>query len=404
MTFQSEILLPAGAVFLETREIPQRIAVALHPIPIDTTRRVIQLYKHAKPEVSDETKKWHGWPIDENDKKIVQSYSPNLPPLKLPMSEVEWGRYALALHEHASGLDWEIKPELIDPKHNAAISRHNAAQEHEKRLRDAIESGDLKQLHPNTNLPTKVYLEHGKVPIEDFSKYVSGFSIGVGVQVDSRVGLVLDVKSAEDYAQRKGERNAEGRYTLEDAARLIADSTNERYEEILIKLERAAASGDFPMYEPGRNQKYEYLRADGAKKPVRTIYEEAYWNDLNEWLEQEEPRLFMVFQFPSPGSISFSMQAIGEAAQSQEGKLTSVPEEIKPERTAQRDQEQMIVEKLKELGYVPTELPAFNAKIKPDVKTKCWKSLTTSSLFSTRGVFNKAWERLLQSGDIVRVN
>lgn len=94
----------------------------------------------------------------------------------------------------------------------------------------------------------------------------------------------------EQVARQAEERRALGRYTLNDAGKAIA-ATGERFEALIEKLSSAARRGDLPMHAPGERARYEYLN----EKPVRPFYEEAYWNDLNRWLENHEPRITFRF-------------------------------------------------------------------------------------------------------------
>lgn len=110
----------------------------------------------------------------------------------------------------------------------------------------------------------------------------------------AKAAKAADESAAEQaqYARQAKEKQAAGRYTLKEAADAIA-TRGERVETLLRKLIAAAENGTLPTYGPG-----ELARFRG--KPVRTFYEEAYWNDLNEWLATNEPRL--VFRFPEPST------------------------------------------------------------------------------------------------------
>ena len=97
--------------------------------------------------------------------------------------------------------------------------------------------------------------------------------------------------------QRKIQREA-GRYTLGEAADSISAQTNEDKETILQKLVKAVESKTLATYAPGSHIKYEY-----ESNVVRDFYEEVYWNDLNEWLKENEPLLVCIFPNPNPGTI-----------------------------------------------------------------------------------------------------
>ncbi|WP_147309255.1 hypothetical protein [Cupriavidus taiwanensis] len=102
-------------------------------------------------------------------------------------------------------------------------------------------------------------------------------------------------KLREIYEQQNTEKQAAGRYTLREAAEAIAAS-GERVEPMLEKLLAAAESASLAVYGPGENARYQY----GPRTPVRSYYEEAYWCDLNAWLDSNEPRI--AFRFPAPSA------------------------------------------------------------------------------------------------------
>ncbi len=110
------------------------------------------------------------------------------------------------------------------------------------------------------------------------------------------------------------EKRKAGRYTLAEAALCIANSAGERKEVIEKKLVRDVGSGRLPAYEPGRNAKMEYelqkdagggfigsglrMKNSTVSSTVRTFYEEVYWDDLNKWLDECEPRVSYRFEPP----------------------------------------------------------------------------------------------------------
>ncbi|CAJ4043437.1 Uncharacterised protein [Burkholderia pseudomallei] len=111
---------------------------------------------------------------------------------------------------------------------------------------------------------------------------------------------VMRQQRAEEQARQDAARCAAGRYTIREAAKAVADNTGERYSDVLDKLKAARASGALQTYEPGRNVRY-------MSSTVRDFYEEAYWDDLNSWLEKHEARI--TFRFPQPAT------ATGQSAQ-----------------------------------------------------------------------------------------
>lgn len=62
----------------------------------------------------------------------------------------------------------------------------------------------------------------------------------------------------------------------------------------------------------------------------------------------------------------------------------------------QKAQELEILKEIRKLGYDPMKLPKFKGKlwVKSAVYTELLKNKLTKNLFSTRGIYTKAWERL----------
>lgn len=167
------------------------------------------------------------------------------------------------------------------------ILQCDAEDEHKRLLRTAIAAGQLEQLSPASHIPTNQYIERGKVPVESLTAYVSRFKIGV------RFGVTMaDLQSAEEKVEAI--KKAEGRYTLEEAANYINEQTGERAEGIKNKLIAAVKGGELATYAPGS-----FVKKDS--KIIRDFFEHVYWNDLNEWLEKNEPRLDC--KFPNPADI-----------------------------------------------------------------------------------------------------
>lgn len=106
--------------------------------------------------------------------------------------------------------------------------------------------------------------------------------------------------------QQADERQALGRYTLQEAAIAIvesevrpdkADAVEKHWERdwpMLDKLIQAAQSGELPVYLRDHSAKFVPDDTTG----VLWFSREAYWDDLNAWLDKHEKRI--AFRFPSP--------------------------------------------------------------------------------------------------------
>jgi len=99
-----------------------------------------------------------------------------------------------------------------------------------------------------------------------------------------------DVKKEIELSAK--ERREAGRYTLEEAAFYVGYNTTARTESILEGLEEAVKNRLLSVYAPGRIGKYK-------SDVVRPWYEESFWNDLNEWLGKNEPRIGRIFPNPN---------------------------------------------------------------------------------------------------------
>jgi hypothetical protein len=96
---------------------------------------------------------------------------------------------------------------------------------------------------------------------------------------------------AEIWKRQDEERRTAGRYTLQEAAHALEQHTGTTAKDWLVKLEQAVRNDHLPMHRPGEQARY-------RPKTVRAYYDEAYWDDLNTWLEKYEPRI--TFQFLAP--------------------------------------------------------------------------------------------------------
>lgn len=106
---------------------------------------------------------------------------------------------------------------------------------------------------------------------------------------DANDGLDEIIDPAIDQAE--GLKRNHGRYTLEEAAAFISERTGEDAKGLRDKFIAAVKNGDLATYAP-----FSFVKK--ASGIVRDFFEHVYWNDLNEWLEKNEPRLNC--KFPQP--------------------------------------------------------------------------------------------------------
>lgn len=181
-----------------------------------------------------------------------------------------------------------------------------------------------------------------------------------------------------NHIQGTIERQAAGRFYLWEAAQILADSHGKSLEGIRDAMRRAVSLGalcvrvvgsDEPMSAGSR------LRIDGMDSYVTP-------EGLNEWLEADR----YPYRFPVAAAPSASPAACPDAV--------AVPEPLQ----RQRHQEGEILRVLRELGHDPAALPARQPG-KPGAKAAAWGLLQGKK--RSRGVFDKAWERLRRAGEIV---
>jgi hypothetical protein len=101
---------------------------------------------------------------------------------------------------------------------------------------------------------------------------------------------------------REAAKKSAGRYTLEDVADLLEREAGVRRAAMLTKLKDAALAKSLPTYEPGHQERIEYGTREGEWTRVRDFHDEAYWDDLNAWLDTNEPRVS--WRFPAPAAAA----------------------------------------------------------------------------------------------------
>lgn len=287
------IPLPAGTDRVTVRKIPAYIADALHPaLPDDTPRQITRLEKI--PTTAANAENWCGagcqpFPVsltDEDMAGLIAGVWAKLPPLVLPISEPDWQPY-LTAYQRNPPTDWELIPMARNPVLEAGILWHSANEEWTATVRQAAMQGHLTPRHPTTLLPQPQALGEWLldciVTVADLTHFLARFDIGVSVESHLAICQQSDLS-----AKKKADA---GRYTLEEAVAMIEQSTGERAGEMLTKLMAAVGNGGLATYEPGMQARYQ-------SETVREWYEEAYWDDLNAWLDANEPRI--AWRFPEP--------------------------------------------------------------------------------------------------------
>lgn len=108
-----------------------------------------------------------------------------------------------------------------------------------------------------------------------------------GLSTPYRIRQVILQAHRALLARDEKKKHEAGRYTLKEAAESISTATAERSDVILQKLMNAAGKGYLAVFDQGENARREY----GPRSVVMEFHEEAFWDDLNTWLQEFEPRI-----------------------------------------------------------------------------------------------------------------
>lgn len=165
--------------------------------------------------------------------------------------------------------------------------------------------------------------------------------------------------------------NKKERYTLEEAATILAEETGEIESKLFSKLDAAVMLGTLPAYPYGSILKIDCGESSAHRRSrmPRGYKEYVSWKGLNKWLEDNEE--YIKFRFPKPGTAN---------------------ERLIPK---QRQQDNIILKWLKDHGHDPLKLQR-GEKGKSDVKKECRDAVK----FSSPSVFDTAWDRLRANGEI----
>lgn len=157
----------------------------------------------------------------------------------------------------------------------------------------AVELGKLHPIDPETTAPMRQKADYFTFGVVDYSELVKWG------RTDDRYDFIISTVGAV-VEQQEIDKREHGRYTLEEAALFIGKQTGERAEGIKNKLIAAVEKRELVTYAPGS-----FVKNDS--KITRDFYEHVYWNDLNEWLEKNEPRLDC--EFPKPDAPAAKVKA-----------------------------------------------------------------------------------------------
>ncbi|MDP9645463.1 hypothetical protein [Paraburkholderia caledonica] len=108
------------------------------------------------------------------------------------------------------------------------------------------------------------------------------------------------IKIEHVYRRRDEDKEAARRYTLAEAAKAISQS-GEREKLILNKLCSAASRGDLAVYAAGEQARLPF----GSEAHPEQLWgeAEAFWRDINIWLDEHEPRVGYRFLGPPRAEV-----------------------------------------------------------------------------------------------------
>lgn len=166
----------------------------------------------------------------------------------------------------------------------------------------AVQLGKLKPVHYVTsNDLDKSDYGTGIVPFSELVEWgqaTKQFDFRVGQFTVNGINSITTMNSTtyKEYEDAREARQSKGRYSLEEAAQYVDTHSTANAKSIFEKLEKSAKTFELAIYWPDSDEVYK------PKTNKMRGCEEAYWNDLNTWLEKNEPRLDC--EFTKPGAPS----------------------------------------------------------------------------------------------------
>lgn len=331
-------------------------------------------------------------------------------PHELPYSQ--WGAYLEAFNLDAEARGWwaGLTP-AADPQSNKRLALAITAEEHRKFLKNAIARGQIQAKMAGTLVPATpgaVNLQSLVLTREQLVKFASQLAMQVAdiphfvtaarptempqallelpddAQVswdDNLAGTrgsgITTAATYRETIRATIARQAEGHFTLNEAAQVLADSRPGLDPVEPVKRFRLAHSkGELPIHQGGSRFPLE------VGETVRDFWDTVEVGELDAWL-----RASVGYGFPSGASGIVT-----------ESPPAPAPDALQPLQRFPA-QESEILSVIRKLGYDPQRLP-FRAAGKPWVKTEAWKAIGVGGLFVSERVFEKAWERLRASGEI----
>lgn len=145
----------------------------------------------------------------------------------------------------------------------------------------------------------------------------------------------------EEYQQALNARRSMGRYSLEEAALLVAENSNANARSIYTKLENSAETGELTIHWPGSDEVYKPKPRNPLTMNPTGVrgFEEAYWCNLNKWLEIKEPRIFEAYPFPKPDAPAAKVKAGTTPGNDWKEKALTIADELALEKYQRGERE-----------------------------------------------------------------
>lgn len=110
-----------------------------------------------------------------------------------------------------------------------------------------------------------------------------------------------------------------GRYTIELAALFISRNSRSNFEDMKNELKKSIENSELKFYDTDMDMHFKPTR-------VREFFGEVFWDDLNDWLEKEYPRLGRLF--PAPDSFKESAQVMPKSEKPETREWKKIAREI----------------------------------------------------------------------------
>ncbi|MDE3022688.1 MAG: hypothetical protein KGI54_12660 [Pseudomonadota bacterium] len=272
----------AGMVYLDgTTSRTLSIAGLHHPLETEFLMNYMNLREFSQGEPMDERRtpqEWLAWAKSKNFSPYWLEY----------MSELAWN--------NECEIDWEYWLEKMPSLTRAQASRlmSGLAPETYKDLEKSPNKNDHGEQRLRAKKIETLAEAEGKENDGSLEWLLWGESKGLTISG----AFTLNVRKFK-YREQEKKKQAEGRYTLKEAAEILEKEGEARDGQMLAKLMKAVESGELKAYWPGCKDRY-------SGKQTQDNYEEVYWDELNEWLNEHEPRISFRFTKPenaaSPGT------------------------------------------------------------------------------------------------------